>query len=128
MVIAAVDPNKKDLKRLVMTLHKAYPGCTVVMFTDSSSAAEYMEENPIDILFTEISMFYMDGFALQAAAEAVQPGIFTVFVTDTDVYAGRAIKTKAAGYILKPINREDIYEALAETKFQYRQPAYKKEG
>ena len=73
MVIVAVDPNKSDLKRLVTTLRKAYPGSEIVMFTESMPAIEYLKNNPIDILFTEIPMFQADGFALQAAAEAVQP-------------------------------------------------------
>ena len=90
----------------------------IVMFTESMPAIEYLKNNPIDILFTEIPMFQADGFALQAAAEAVQPAILTVFVTDTDVYAGRAIKTNAAGYILKPVTKEAVYEAVEETKFK----------
>ena len=118
MVIVAVDPNKSDLKRLVTTLSKAYQGSEIVMLTESMPAIEYLKNNPIDILFTEIPMFQADGFALQAAAEAVQPAILTVFVTDTDVYAGRAIKTNAAGYILKPVTKEAVYEALEETKFK----------
>lgn len=118
MVMVAVDPNREDLKRLVTTLKKAYPGSEVIMFTESQPVAEYLENNPIDVLFTEIPMFPADGFALQAAAEAVQPAVRTVFVTETDVYAGQALKTHAAGYILKPITKASVYEALEDTKFR----------
>lgn len=120
MVILAVDPNKNDLRQLVTTIRKMYPGSEVVMFSDSQPVAAYLENNPVDILFTEIPMFPTNGFALQAAAEAVQPAILTVFVTDTDVYAGLAMKSQAAGYIIKPVTRAAIYEALADTKFRRR--------
>ncbi len=119
MVIVAVDPNKTDLKRLVTTLRKTYPGSEVILFTDSQPMAKYLENNPVDILFTEIPMYPIDGFALQQAAERVQPAILTIFVTDTDVYAGQAIKTHATGYILKPVSKESILQALEATKFQH---------
>lgn len=117
MVIAAVDPNKKDLKILVRFLRMVFPGCEVVMFSDPELAAEYINENPIDVLFTEVPMLGMSGFGLQTTSELVQPGVLTVFVTATDAYAGEAIKTRAQGYITKPITRDAIRESLYETKF-----------
>lgn len=117
MVVAAVDPNKKDLKLLVKGLRLVYTGCEVVMFTDSKDAAKYIRDNPIDVLYTEISMLGMTGFALQAAAEAVQPAVLTVFVTGTGIHAAHAIKTRATGYIIKPVTGESIRESLNETKF-----------
>lgn len=119
MDVVAVDPNKSDLKQLVAALKKHYPGSRVVMFTEPLPAMEYLENNPIDVLFTEIPMLPRDGFALQKTAEAVQPAILTVFVTDTEVYAAQAMKTHAAGYIVKPVTKAALYEALADTKFKY---------
>lgn len=120
MVITAVDPNKKDLKLLVKFLRMAFPGCEVVMFSDPEAAARYVQDNPVDVLYTEAAMLYMTGFDLQAAAEAVQPAILTVFVTDTDTYAGQAIKSRAQGYIVKPVTRKTIRESMADTKFSYK--------
>lgn len=117
MVVAAVDPNKKDLKLLVKSLRLVYPECEVVMFSDPKDAAGYMQDNPIDVLYTEISMLGMTGFSLQAQAETVQPAVLTVFVTGTGAYATEAIKTRATGYIVKPVTSESILESLNETKF-----------
>lgn len=124
MVIAAVDPNKKDLKLLVRYLRMVYPGCEVVMFPDPEAAAHYIQDNPIDVLFTEAAMLGMTGFGLQRAAEAVQPGVLTVFVTATDAYMGEAIKSRAQGYIIKPVTRDAIRESLMETKFHGRSGTY----
>lgn len=118
MVVMAVDPNKKDLKLLVKYLRMVYPECEVVMFTNSTDASRYIRDNPIDVLFTEAAMFGMTGFGLKEATEAVQPAVPTVFVTATDAYAGEAIKTRAAGYILKPVTREAIRQSLEETRFK----------
>lgn len=122
MVIAAVDPNKQDLKILVRFLRMVYPGCEVVMFSDPEIAAAYIQDNPIDVLFTEAAMLGMTGLALQAKSEAVQPGVLTVFVTATDAYMGGALKSRAQGYIIKPVTRENLREALEETKFGTNMP------
>lgn len=119
MVIAAVDPNKKDLKLLVKFLRMAFPGCEVVMFTDPEEAAAYICDNPIDALYTEAAMLKMTGFGLQEAAKTVQPAILTVFVTYTDAYAGQAIKTRAQGYILKPVTKESIRKSMINTRFEH---------
>lgn len=119
MFIVAVDPNKKDLKLLVKFLRMAFPGCEVVMFTDPEAAAAYIHDNPIDALYTEAAMLKMTGFGLQQAAEAVQPAVLTVFVTGTDAYAGQAIKTRAQGYIVKPVTKKLIQESMLETRFAY---------
>lgn len=117
MVIAAVDPNKRDLKLLVKYLRMEYLGCEVVMFCDPEDAAQYIQDNPIDVLFTEAAMLGMTGFGLQKVAEAVQPAVLTVFVTANETYAAQAIKTRATGFLLKPISSKDVREALNETKF-----------
>lgn len=122
MVIVAVDPDKKDLKLLVKYLHLAFPGCEVVMFTNPEAAAAYIRETPIDVLYTEAVMAGMTGFGLQAAAEAVQPAVLTVIVTATDAYAGKAIQTRAKDYILKPVTKQSVWEAMSDTDFAYTAP------
>ena len=73
MVIAAVDPNKKDLAKLVRYLRMVFHGCEVVMFSDPAFAEQYIKDNPIDVLFTEIPMLGLTGLRLQVKCEAVQP-------------------------------------------------------
>lgn len=124
MVIMAVDSDKADLKLLIKYLRIVYPGCEVVMFTDSEAASDYIRNNPIDVLFTEVDMSGITGFGLQKRTEEVQPAILTVFVTDTDIYAGEAIKTRAAGYILKPVTRQSIRESLNGTKYEVGNQGY----
>ena len=118
MVIAAVDPNKKDLAKLVRYLRMVFHGCEVVMFSDPAFAEQYIKDNPIDVLFTEIPMLGLTGLRLQVKCEAVQPGVLTVFTTATATYA---LKSRAHGYIIKPVTREAIRESLNDTKYSSRQ-------
>lgn len=117
MVIVAVDPNKSDLKLLVKYLRLAFEDCTVVMFSDPAEAASYMQETPVDVLYTEVVMGRMTGFGLQAAAMAVQPAVLTVFLSDTAEFAQKALQTRAVGYIKKPLTKEAVLQSLDDTKF-----------
>lgn len=119
MVVVAVDPNKKDLKLLVKHLRTAFPGCEVVMFTNPEAAAAYIRDNPIDALYTEAAMLKTTGFGLQEAVQEVQPAVLTVFVTETDDYAGKALKSRAQGYIIKPVSTNSIRESMLGTSFEY---------
>lgn len=47
MVIAAVDPNKKDLAKLVRYLRMVFHGCEVVMFSDPAFAEQYIKIIPL---------------------------------------------------------------------------------
>lgn len=120
MVIAAVDSCKKDLKELVKYLHFVYPNSEVVMFSNVQTVANYVRDNPIDVLFTEITMYGMSGFRLKKITEEVQPGVLTVFVTDTDAHVIDAIKHRATGYIIKPVTSEKIRECLDGTEFEHK--------
>lgn len=42
MVIAAVDPNKKDLAKLMRYLRMVFHGCEVVMFSDPAFTERYI--------------------------------------------------------------------------------------
>ena len=77
-------------------------------------ALEYLKMNPVDILLTDIRMPFMDGLALSEAARALHPALIVLFYTaygEFD-YAMRAIKIHAFGYILKPVNRDNMIGEL----------------
>ena len=72
-----------------------------------------------DILFLDIQMPEVDGFALleQIGADAV-PAI--VFVTAFDRYALRAFEVHPIDYLLKPFSDQRFFDALARAKAQAR--------
>lgn len=122
MVILAVDSNRWDLTQLVKYLHQVYPKSEVVMFTDPMDAAKYIRENPIDVLYTEISMLGITGFGLQETLEAVQAAALTVFVTTTELHATQAIKTRATDYILKPVTSQSTRRNHTRTNLLWYNP------
>jgi len=77
-------------------------------------AWQKFQENPADILLTDINMPQMNGLELAKLVRDQAPKCHIVFLTGYDDfdYAQRAIHLGASEYILKPISKE----ALCATK------------
>jgi len=72
------------------------------------------------LLFLDVQMPEMDGFALLAALPPERlPTV--IFVTAFDQYALRAFEVYALDYILKPFDAERFNRTLQHAKFQIRQ-------
>ncbi len=68
-----------------------------------------------DLMFLDIQMPEMDGFALlEALDEEHMPTV--IFVTAYDRYAVRAFEVAAVDYLLKPFNHERLAKALQRAK------------
>ena len=115
-IIVVVDSNKRDLRELIKYIYLLKPNSRVIMFLKTEEAAKYVKTNPIDLLVTEINMKGMTGFGLQSELQKVQPSVPTIFVAESDAYCIQAIKTRTAGYIVKPVTREKIRESFQEIK------------
>lgn len=82
---------------------------------DGARAVEAVRANQPDLLFLDIQMPEMDGFAVLEALSPV-PLPTVVFVTAHDDHALRAFDMHAVDYILKPINPERFRTALARAR------------
>lgn len=84
----------------------------------ASSAAEalrLLEEQPMDILVTDIRMPEMDGLELIEQVSKRWPNVRCLLLTGYSdfEYAKRAIRLQAFDYILKPVNDEEFMRSIA---------------
>jgi two-component system LytT family response regulator len=87
---------------------------------DGASALETIRADAPDLVFLDVQMPSMDGFALlQRLAPPEVPVV--VFVTAYDQYALRAFEARALDYLLKPFSNERFHETLTRAKQQVRQ-------
>jgi two-component system LytT family response regulator len=70
-----------------------------------------------DLLFLDIQMPLMDGFAVLKRSGSKRPPI-VIFVTAYDEYAVKAFETNAIDYLLKPFTRKRFEAALRKVKEQ----------
>ncbi len=116
-----VDDELYCTEVLAALLGKHCPEVEVVAeFNDPQRAAEFIKENPPDLLFLDIEMPRLNGFDL---LERVRPISFQViFTTAYNQYALRAIKISALDYLLKPIDTEELIEAIKKAQLQQQSP------
>lgn len=92
-------------------LHKHCPQITHVrMLTDPKEALEEVAYLSPDILFLDVEMPYMSGFDFLNALGPTSASV--IFTTAYDTYAVQAFKVNAVDYLLKPIDRTDLINAV----------------
>jgi two-component system LytT family response regulator len=98
----------------VATVHEA---------KDGREAVAAVRETRPDLVFLDVQMPEMDGFAVvREVGPESMPAV--VFVTAHDKYAIQAFEVNALDYLLKPVTRERFAQALARAKARLQtQPA-----
>lgn len=82
--------------------------------SNGEEALKIINHKEIDVLFTDIRMPKMDGISLLNTIQGRKdaPEIVVISGYDDFSYAVEALKCGAREYLLKPINREDIYKVM----------------
>jgi two-component system LytT family response regulator len=92
-------------------------GVTVLgEYGEPHRALTAIREDPPDILFVDIQMAGMDGFALLEQAADVVPII--IFVTAHHEHAVRAFAASAFDYLLKPVEQQRLNASIARARRQ----------
>lgn len=116
MRIVIVDDEPLARERLRRMI-EAFPGYDVVGEAgDGSSALDCVNDTSADTVLLDVHMPGMDG--LQVARELAEADIppAVIFVTAHSEHALSAHNSHAAGYLLKPVRRDDLAAALARAR------------
>ena len=79
-------------------------------FPDCAKAYDYIRENPVDLVITDVITPYMDGITLAKKLRTEFPSIQIVFISGhADVeFLREALKTDAFDYILKSVDLNEL--------------------
>ena len=97
---------------------------------NGKEALEKWDQNPVDIIVTDISMPVMDGLDFLKELRKTEERARCIILTGYDEfdYAKRAITLDVEDYILKPINEEELEEVLKRCDEELRQLDQKQAG
>ncbi|MBT8393679.1 MAG: response regulator transcription factor [Flavobacteriaceae bacterium] len=110
-----VDDEPKAVQSLSWELSNFNSDIEIVQtFTNPEEALLFLDDYTPDCLFLDIQMPTMDGF--QFLDKLNNKDIAVVFTTAYDEYAIKALKREALDYLLKPIDTDDLSEALRKIK------------
>lgn len=113
MRILVCDDETLARDRLVRLLRDV-PDCEVVGEAENGrEALTKVESLEPDLVLLDIRMPVMDGIACAEALSHVDNPPAVIFITAFDEHALAAFQVEAVGYLLKPVRREQLNEALA---------------
>ena len=105
---------------------EAQPDDLVVeTFTDADALISRHHATPFDIILLDVIMPLLNG--IDAAAEIRQQDktVRIVFLTSSPEFAVDSYRVKASNYLLKPVERQNLYRCLTELAEDLRQYAKK---
>jgi len=113
MNIIIIEDEIAACENFIFLLHQINPEIEVIKTLDSvRSAIHYFQNNnEVDLIFMDIHLG--DGIAFEIYEE-VTISTPIIFTTAYDQYAIKAFKVNSVDYLLKPINKEELRNAIAK--------------
>ncbi len=114
--------NSIELKERLTRILKGIEGVALCGdFDDAVAAMQYVEENPVDLVFSDVVMPEISGITLAADIykRPVHPEV--VLLSGIPGFSLEAWKIRAFGFIIKPYTRSQIVDIIK----RYRQEAEK---
>lgn len=110
--VLVVDDNAEQVNILKKILTRE--GYEVSSATSGADALKIVEDEPIDVLITDMSMPEMDGITLLKKAKAVKKNLPIIIITafgEWGPYA-EALREGAADFLSKPFKVDEILKVL----------------
>lgn len=113
MKVLIIEDERAAARNLALLLEEIDPNIEVCAIIDTISKAVdfFKKPNDIDLAFFDIHLADGNSFEIFEQTEVSVPIIFT---TAYDEYAIKAFKVNSVDYLLKPIDEEELKEAIAK--------------
>jgi len=117
MKTVIIDDNAPTRKKIRKLLEIYAPDLTIL---DEAEGVETgfvsIQKHQPDLVLLDVEMGDGTGFDLISLFD--KPNFIVIFITAHDGYAIRAFQTTAIGYVLKPIDAQQLLAALRQAKMQ----------
>jgi two-component system LytT family response regulator/two-component system response regulator LytT len=110
---AVVVDDEKPAREEITHLLRSLDGVSLVGEADNGLEAYHLiEAEQPDLALLDIQMPGLDGFQLVREIRTLERSPFVIFVTAYDQYAIQAFEVSAVDYLLKPVARERLVQAV----------------
>lgn len=114
-------PARKRLKKLLSAIELGQRLDVVAEASDGIEALDIIGSEAVDILFLDIQMPQLTGFdVLERVPDDRRPVV--IFTTAYDEYAVKAFEANAVDYLLKPIDKNRLGQAVDRAERLIREP------
>lgn len=111
MKIAILDDETHCVESLVLHINSLFPEAAIVYKSNKPLVAvDVLKRIEVDLLFLDVEMPLMNGFEFLEQFEELNFDV--IFTTAYSQYAIKAFKAQAINYLLKPIDEDELSEAV----------------
>ena len=114
MRILVVDSDVKKAQMLKQTLSETFPNVLVDVEHDEQEACYLAERIEYSAVLTETKGANFDGLCFARSVHERSPQTRVIFVTNDPSFAVPAFKTRAVGYLLAPVSKDDLREEFLD--------------
>lgn len=115
LIVDDEPPARKRLRKLLQPLISDGSIDLVGEAADGLEALEKMTNSRVDLAFLDVQMPELSGFeVLEQLDPELRPTV--VFTTAYDAYALRAFEASAVDYLLKPVSKDRLAEAVSRAQ------------
>lgn len=109
--VAIIDDEQYSVESLYLHIQKLFPQFEIVLkSTKPTQAISEINKLKPDLLFLDVEMPMMNGFEFLEKFEELSFDV--IFITAYSQYAVQAFKARAINYLLKPIDENELQEAV----------------
>ena len=119
-VVIVVDDDKIILSGSMSVLEEALPGVEISGFINPNEAVEFAARHQIALAFLDIEMGNISGMELCEKLLKQNPRTNVIYLTAYAEYSFDAWSTGACGFMLKPLNKDDIAFQLTRLRYPVR--------
>ena len=111
--IAICDDNLTFLEEVTSLIGDLIPEkYCLVKFNEPQAMIDYVNENYVDIVITDIKMPEINGIQLAKKIKNIYPHINFIFITSYTEYVQDVFAVNPVYYVTKPVDKEKFREAL----------------
>ena len=101
-------------------MQEAFPNANVIGVSSPTEAVDYFENNPVALAFLDINLGKTSGLDLCQKLLHIRPNSNVVYLTAYPEYSLDAWHTDAIGFMLKPLEVEEIRRLIPKLKHPVR--------
>lgn len=129
ITILIVDDERIERNGIRFLLGREEEEVRILEAENGRAALAILEKQPVDVMFSDVKMPYMDGLELVGHTSRLYPDMITVFFSgysDFD-YVQNAIRYGVQDYVLKPVNPKEFHKTFLKISQKYKKKKLEEE-
>ena len=112
-----IDDRRSIVNMMLRILNQIDPKGEHIGTTDPDEVIRELKKKKATAVFTDVEMPKMNGIDLARKLQEIDPQVNIIFITGYQEYMSDAFDLYASGYLIKPMDEEDVRKALEHLRY-----------